>query len=492
MTHAFVHYTRLMVARRAPCALLWRNSGWRAFAYMALFAGVAHAGHAPLVPEPRTILLRADQREHVVVGTRRGGYFVTRDAGTTWSWLCEAAVGYDDEEVYPGVLLASGTLVVSTGFGGVAVSPDGCGWTPWQPSAQPFVVDVRAWPAASDTVVALEARADGDGFVNQLWHSADEAQTWQALGAPFAGDARAVSLGFSNSGEIYVAVEGPLGAELLRSTAPELDWMRTTITSALGVTPRVVGASESAGSARLFVVLDSAQAEGLTTPGDRLVMSLDRGESFTPLLDAAGDLPAAALSGDGELLAAGGESDGLYLLRGASQALSGAVMEQVASIGVHALAWSSDSHLYVAAHEAESGFSVGVSADEGQTFAALFALCQVEGPLACAADTSVGALCQSSGETGWDVRKEVADPEACAEVAAAGAAGSGSHSHPRPGEPAAAGAAMTVDEAATEATSSKSSSGGCAVSRSSEASAFLLTLLAVLSASFGRRRNRAR
>ena len=35
--------------------------------------------------------------------------------------MCEAAVGYADEEVYPGALLPSGKLVVSTGFGGIAI-----------------------------------------------------------------------------------------------------------------------------------------------------------------------------------------------------------------------------------------------------------------------------------------------------------------------------------------------------------------------------------
>src|SRR5689334_13533122 len=70
----------------------------------------ARAGHAPLVPEPKTILLREAAPEEVVVGTRRGGYFMTRDGGKTWAWICEAGVGYDDEEVYPGVFLPSGTL----------------------------------------------------------------------------------------------------------------------------------------------------------------------------------------------------------------------------------------------------------------------------------------------------------------------------------------------------------------------------------------------
>ena len=33
--------------------------------------------------------------------------------------------------------------------------------------------------------------------------------------------------------------------------------------------------------------------------------------------------------------------------------------------------------------------------------------------MACAADTSVGSECKSSGETGWDVRKEIAASDAC-------------------------------------------------------------------------------
>src|SRR5688500_14694194 len=132
-----------MISRRARRALAGRKSALFAFTYIALHVSAAHAGHEPLVPEPRTILLREGHPEHVVVGTHRGGYFVTRDAGASWSWICEAGVGYDDEEVYPGALLQSGKLVVSTGFGGLAVSPDGCGWSPWLPSAQPFMADVR-------------------------------------------------------------------------------------------------------------------------------------------------------------------------------------------------------------------------------------------------------------------------------------------------------------------------------------------------------------
>jgi hypothetical protein len=91
-----------MVGRCAFGAHKRPSGALRVLLGVTLLTAVAHAGHAPLVPEPRIILLRDDEPEHVVIGTRQGGYFVTRDAGATWSWMCEAGVGYDDEQVYPG------------------------------------------------------------------------------------------------------------------------------------------------------------------------------------------------------------------------------------------------------------------------------------------------------------------------------------------------------------------------------------------------------
>lgn len=367
----------------------------------------------------------------MVIGTRLGGYFVTRDAGATWSWMCEAGVGYDDVEVYPGALLPGGTLVVSTGFGGLAVTADGCSWAPWLPSEQPFVADVRTQPGAPATVLALEARSDGAAFVNRLWRSSDDAKTWQALGEPFAVDALASSFAVSDEQELYVGVSGPAGAELLRSADGALSWQRAPLTTEPGVTPRVIGAHGAPGRAHVFVVADYVQAEGLTTAGDGVVMSMDGGQTFSPLLEIAGDLSSWALSTDGAHLAVGSEDEGIYSLSDASHAGSDAVMSLVTSRGVHALAWDSQGQLYAAGHEASDGFSVGVSDDGGASFRGVFALCQVQGPLACAADTSVGQACKTSGETGWDVRKEVASSDACTESGElVGSAGAGATTTP--------------------------------------------------------------
>lgn len=466
-----MHYTPLMVVGCARAALRCSRRRARAFIFVAVssLAGTAHAGHSALVPEPRTILLRDDAPEHIVIGTRRGGYFVTRDAGATWSWMCEAGVGYDDEEVYPGALLAGGTLVVSTGFGGIAVSPDGCGFTPWLPSEQPFVADVRVQPGSPHAVFALEARSDGDSFVNQLWQSRDGA-AWQALGAPFASDTLAASLAISEQGQLFVGASGPSGAELLRSADAARTWQRAIVTSEPGVTPRVIGARGAGDDARVFVVADYPQAEGLTTVGDRALLSLDGGQTFTPLVEGTGDLSSWSLSNDGTRLAVGGHSDGIHVLSDAQNAQADSVMTQVSTRAVHALAWGAAGRLYAAGHEASDGFAVGVSEDDGRTFQPVFALCQVQGPVICPSETSVGQQCQSAGETGWDVRKEVADSKACSP----------------PSEPSGAAGSPALAEAAATAPSAES----CALSRGAHGS--LLWQLAALSGALAAMRRRAR
>lgn len=483
-----------MIGRRALSTNEKRRGALRALLSVMLLTAVGHAGHAPLVPEPRTILLRDDQPQHIVVGTRRGGYFVTGDAGATWSWMCEAGVGYDDEEVYPGALLADGTLVVSTGFGGVSVSADGCGWSPWLPSEQPFVADVRRQPGSPATVLALEARSDGAVFVNQLWRSSDNAKTWQELGAPFAPDALASSFAISDEQELYVGVSGPAGVELLRSEDAALTWQRATLTTEAGVTPRVIGAHGAPGSAHVFVVADYVQAEGITTAGDRALWSRDGGQSFSPLLQATGDLSSWALSADGARLAVGGHDDGIFLLKDASGARPGATMTLATGRRVHALAWGAQGQLYAAGHEASDGFSVGVSEDDGRTFRAVFALCQVQGPLACAAHTSVGVECQSSGEAGWDVRREVAASQACTEtgelVGAAGASATPVGTH----APSDGSSREPADTAAPAGAEPSSEAGSCALSQAParRGPSLGLSLAILASVLAARKRNRTR
>lgn len=395
--------------------------------------------------------------------------------------MCEAGVGYDDEEVYPGALLRGGTLVVSTGFGGVATSMDGCGFVPWLPNEAPFVADVRALPTGPG-VVALEARSVGEAFVNQLWHSAD-GFNWRELGLPLPVEEPATSFAISNEGALFVGISGANGAALLRSADSGETWEQSLLTSELGVSPRVVGAYGAAEQARVFLVADAAQAEGISTGGDRALLSTDGGRTFSTLLQAEGDLSSWALSSDGERLAVGGHADGIFVLRGARTVAAGATMTKAWDHSVHALAWSADGRLYAAGHEVVDGFSVGVSEDDGRSFQSVFALCQVQGPLACADDTSVGAQCSSSGETGWDVRKEVADPAACA-PAPEPSAEPGKSQSPNPQEGAL--------EPAGGATATPRSEASCGLAPAAAKGGLTVWLLAAMLALVGRRQRDAR
>jgi hypothetical protein len=367
--------------------------------------------------------------------------------------------------------------VVSTGFGGVASSADGCAFTPWLPSEQPFIADIRVRAGQSSSVVALEASADGASFVNRLWESTDDAATWQQLGAPFAATEQATSHAMDSDGDVFVGTSGPAGAALLRFDAKASPIDRVPLTEDAGARPRVVGVSGSGAAARVYVVLDYEQVEGLTTHGDVALLSVDGGSSFSPLLTSIGDLPAMALSADGKRLALGGEEDGIQLLDAADAATAEAPLVKVSELEAHALAWDGDGRLYAAGHEAEDGFAVGVSVDGGRTFESLFALCQVQGPLACAADTSVGAQCLATGETGWDVRKEVADSHAC-DTAQAGAANGASTPPDAEGTPvtAAPGSSAVSSSGAGDA-------GGCnlgGVSGSAAPAALLVLLVPLL------------
>ena len=265
----------------------------------------------------------------------------------------------------------------------------------------------------------------------------------------------------------------------------------TAAATELGVTPRLIGAHEGAGVPHLYVLADYAQADGLTTPGDRVLMSLDRGERFTLLFQAAGDLLGWSLSQDGERLAVGGHADGIQSLTNASSASAGAALTQVSTVAAHALAWGSDGQLYAGGDEAENGFSVGVSSDGGHSFSALFALCQVKGPLSCPEDTTVGALCLSSGETGWDVRKEGAASAACTGTGGGSPNDGGTSS--LPAAPAPLGPDAGGSSGATNGATSSAQTSSCAVSPSPDRGAGgLLLAMVVASGALLRRRRAAR
>ena len=355
----------------------------------------ASASHPPVQPEVQQILIDRAHARAVALGLRFGGYVLSRDGTGSWSSVCPAAVGYEDTETYPGVALADGSLVVSTGSAGIARSPDGCRWSAWHPDFPTLFSDLRANSGDPIQLFALSSTADGAGFANQLWTSTDGGASWLPHGEPLPNDLAATSFAISPSdgSRFYVASTGPHGAELLRSNDAGTSWRRFTIEHA-GV-PRVVAVAPAVQDAPV-VMLDSHQHEA---PGsaltDSIHVSLDSGEHFAALYTGTGDLTAAALSDDGRL-AFGGRDDGLWI---ADVARGGEPerRELPQSMFVQSLAWAG-ALLYAGVGAPNGELSLMQSDDGGASFSRALSLCEVTPALECAGDSAVGAACSGATE----------------------------------------------------------------------------------------------
>ncbi len=93
----------------------------RALVVVAVLGGVAHAQRPPAA---QTIEFRAGSTQDVIVGTTFG-LLTSHDAGVTWRWYCNAAIGFggtfDPDYAYT----SSGSIFATT-FYGLKVSRDAC------------------------------------------------------------------------------------------------------------------------------------------------------------------------------------------------------------------------------------------------------------------------------------------------------------------------------------------------------------------------------
>lgn len=378
----------------------------------ATLASATGARANGVFPNAGQIVIDPTDPAHIVVRTTYG-VLTTREGGEPWDWICESAVGYGSG-FHPAVALTEdGTLLAGLDSGVGLANGSTCSWSKVAGALDgALVVDLSVEKSALSHVVLVTSK--GASGAGQFWTSEDNGTSWVKTGSdlPAGFVPLTVDVAPSDPMRVYVtAIIGGAGTQkgsLLVSDDRGATWSQFSVPSSDGDHAPYIGGIDPSNADRVFVRNDGM-------PGR--LFSFDRAlGTFTQIFTAQGILRGFALSPDGATLLVGGSSDGIW--RAPQDTL---VFEKRSEVATRCLTWTAQG-VYSCATEFASGFTVGLSKDEGATFEPVMHLPCVRGPLECAPDTQVGAECPSQ----WPAVALQIGADDCASTSAGGGGAGGS------------------------------------------------------------------
>jgi len=319
------------------------------------------------------LVIDPNDPSHLVLRTTYG-VLETSDAGASWGWTCEAAVGYGGTQDPAVAILADGTVLAGV-FEGLAVTHDrGCAWAFAEgPLKGEYIIDVSTQKEDPSRGVAMTSTGTGSGFHVIVAETADNGVTWTQAGSALMNDFIALTLDTapSNPKRIYASglVGKALAPTLERSDDRGVTWTRIYLDPTWAKDVPFLSAIDPTNPDRLYVRLSG-------DPIDRLLFSSDGGVTFSEIFTGQDDLLGFALSPDGSRVVVGGPKDGVYIAN-----TSDHVFTQQSALYTRCLAWS-DAGLYACGNEFTDMFTLGLSNDEGKTFKPIYHLKDIC-PLVC-------------------------------------------------------------------------------------------------------------
>jgi photosystem II stability/assembly factor-like uncharacterized protein len=314
------------------------------------------------------------------------GLLFSHDAGQSWDWVCESAIGFSGQDD-PALAAMQGGVVLAGLFDGLASSPDrGCSWhfADTAASAMP-IIDLSVRPDRPSSALALAWEAQPvtlttPGYRSRFFSTIDAGGNWQSYGTGIDASVLVLTLDVAPTDPHRLYASGVRSgmrraASLFVSTDDGESWVE-----------RPVPFDDNREQGLYIAAIDPTSPElvYLRTSGataSRLLVTRDAGATFEERYFGPPML-GFALSADGASVFLGSIEQGLW-----AASRSSLEFEQRSTLPILCLLNVGDS-LYACSND-QGGFAVGASRDGGVTFGARLKLSQVRGPLECPAGASV-------------------------------------------------------------------------------------------------------
>jgi len=322
-----------------------------------------------------------------IVARSTFGMLSSSDAGKSWTWVCEGAIGYFGAEDPPIAVTGDGTTLVASTIG-ISVSHDGgCSWrnNPGLTDTR-FGIDVTVQPAHPDQAFALVSGKLDGGYRVWLARTDDNGATFTEIEPPLPSDFVATTVEVAPTNPLRVYVSGKITSTqqgaIQRSDDGGATWTASLL-DVKGSTSIYIGAVDPLDADVIYV-------RTLSDVASRVIASRDAGTTWKDVWGAQGDVPGMALSADGSTMALGGPMAGINIASTADWAF-----RQTSSAATYCLSWLGND-LLACGKEAVDGFSIGVSHDEGAHFSPILHLSDIV-PRPCPAGSSAGGCATAWG-----------------------------------------------------------------------------------------------
>lgn len=352
---------------------------------MSLIASADRAAWANgRFPRADQLVLDPGNADELVLRTTFG-LLLSRDAGASWAWVCEQAIGFSGIEDPALALMPNGVVLAGLSEGLSHSSDHGCSWQLASPPGTDMpIVDLSAPRQAPSFALALAWQrqtpsANTPGYRTRFFAS-DDGATWREHGTGIDPSVLVLTLDIAPSDRRRLYASGirsgpERSAALFVSTDEGQTWVERSVPfDSRNEQGLYIAAVDPFDPALVYL-----RTSGVSS--SRLLVTRDAGASFSEPF-AGAPMLGFALSSDGSQVYLGGVEDGLWA--GTREAL---LFERRSTLPVVCLTSSADL-LYACSNEL-GGFALGVSRDGGSSFEPRLLLSEVRGPLQCSAGASV-------------------------------------------------------------------------------------------------------